>query len=164
MRDVHVRLRPGAAIGETDPRLFGAFIEHLGRCVYGGIYEPEHPTADAHGFRQDVLALVRELAPTILRYPGGNFVSGYNWEDGVGPMGQRPKRLDLAWLSTETNEFGTNEFVSWCRLAGIEPMLAVNLGTRGADAARHYLSIAITRMALLCPIFAARMATTRRTP
>jgi alpha-L-arabinofuranosidase len=139
MREVHANLHAGLAIGETDPRLFGAFIEHLGRCVYGGIYEPEHPTADAHGFRQDVLALVRELAPTIIRYPGGNFVSGYNWEDGVGPVANRPRRLDLAWLSTETNEFGTNEFVDWCRLAGTEPMLAVNLGTRGADAARHYL-------------------------
>ncbi len=137
MRDVHVRLHAGIAIGDTDPRLFGAFVEHLGRCVHGGIYEPEHPTADAHGFRQDVLALVRELAPTIMRYPGGNFVSGYNWEDGVGP--NRPTRLDLAWLSTETNEVGTNEFIDWCRLAAIEPMLAVNLGTRGADAARQYL-------------------------
>jgi alpha-N-arabinofuranosidase len=139
MRDVHVRLRADIAIGDTDPRLFGAFVEHLGRCVYGGIYEPEHPTADARGFRQDVLALVRELAPTIIRYPGGNFVSGYNWEDGVGPVASRPKRLDLAWLSTETNEFGTNEFIDWCRLAGTEPMLAVNLGTRDADAARRYL-------------------------
>ena len=139
MREVHARLHADLAIGDTDPRLFGAFIEHLGRCVYGGIYEPEHPTADAHGFRQDVLALVRELAPTIMRYPGGNFVSGYNWEDGVGPVANRPRRLDLAWLSTETNEFGTNEFIDWCRLAGTEPMLAVNLGTRGADAARHYL-------------------------
>lgn len=139
MRDVHVHLHAGMAIGDTDPRLFGAFVEHLGRCVYGGIYEPEHPTADAHGFRQDVLALVRELAPTIMRYPGGNFVSGYNWEDGIGPVANRPKRLDLAWMSTETNEFGTNEFIDWCRLAGTEPMLAVNLGTRGADAARHYL-------------------------
>jgi alpha-N-arabinofuranosidase len=79
MRDVHVLLRAGNAIGDTDPRLFGAFVEHLGRCVYGGIYEPDHPTANAQGFRQDVLALVRELAPTIIRYPGGNFVSGYNW-------------------------------------------------------------------------------------
>ena len=139
MRDVHVLLRAGDSIGDTDSRLFGAFVEHLGRCVYGGIYEPEHPTANAQGFRQDVLALVRELAPTIMRYPGGNFVSGYNWEDGTGPVRNRPKRLDLAWLSTETNEFGTNEFIDWCRLAGTEPMLAVNLGTRGADAARQYL-------------------------
>jgi alpha-N-arabinofuranosidase len=124
-------------IGETHDRLFGAFVEHLGRCVYGGIFEPGHPQADAKGFRQDVLALVRELAPTIMRYPGGNFVSGYNWEDGVGPVEQRPRRLDLAWMSTEPNTFGTNEFIDWCRAANIEPMLAVNLGTRGADAARN---------------------------
>ncbi len=136
MRTVTVQLRADNVIGTTDRRLFGAFIEHLGRCVYGGIFEPGHPTADAHGFRGDVLALVRELAPTIMRYPGGNFVSGYNWEDGVGPVEQRPRRLDLAWMSTETNRFGTNEFIDWCRAAGIEPMLAVNLGTRGGDAAR----------------------------
>ena len=137
MRNVEVRLHRDFAIGSTNPRLFGAFVEHLGRCVYGGIFEPGHPTADAKGFRQDVLALVRELAPTIMRYPGGNFVSGYNWEDGVGPVAERPRRLDLAWMSTETNQFGTNEFIDWCRAAGIEPMLAVNLGTRGADAARN---------------------------
>jgi alpha-L-arabinofuranosidase len=137
MRKVEVSLHRDFTIGTTDPRLFGAFIEHLGRCVYGGIFEPGHPTADKKGFRQDVLALVRELAPTIMRYPGGNFVSGYNWEDGVGPVEKRPRRLDLAWMSTEPNSFGTNEFVDWCRLAGIEPMLAVNLGTRGAEAARN---------------------------
>lgn len=139
MRTVTVELRPEATIARTDPRLFGAFVEHLGRCVYGGMYEPGHPTADAKGFRQDVLSLVRELAPTILRYPGGNFVSGYNWEDGVGPQQDRPRRLDLAWLSTETNQFGTNEFIDWCRAANIEPMLAVNLGTRGPDEARNML-------------------------
>ena len=137
MREVRVLLNREVAIGDTDPRLFGAFIEHLGRCVYGGIYEPDHPAADCHGFREDVVALVQELAPTIVRYPGGNFVSGYDWEDGVGPIASRPRRLDLAWLSTEINAFGTNEFIDWCRLARIEPMLAVNLGTRGADAARH---------------------------
>jgi len=137
MDRVKVELHRDRAIGETDPRLFGAFVEHLGRCVYGGIFEPGHPTADAKGFRRDVLALVQELAPTIMRYPGGNFVSGYDWEDGVGPPASRPRRLDLAWMSTETNQFGTNEFIDWCRLAGIEPMLAVNLGTRGADAARR---------------------------
>ena len=139
MRNVEVRLHRDFAIGTTHPRLFGAFLEHLGRCIYGGIFEPGHPTADAKGFRQDVLGLVRELGPTIMRYPGGNFVSGYNWEDGVGPAAQRPRRLDLAWMSTETNQFGTNEFIDWCRLAGIEPMLAVNLGTRGADAARNFV-------------------------
>jgi alpha-L-arabinofuranosidase len=139
MRPVTVRLHPAWVIGETDPRLFGAFVEHLGRCVYGGIFEPGHPTADENGFRRDVLALVRELAPTIVRYPGGNFVSGYDWEDGVGPLANRPSRLDLAWMSTETNAFGTNEFIGWCRLAGIEPMLAVNLGTRNGDAARRFV-------------------------
>ena len=139
MRKVSVVLRHDAVIGDTDPRLFGAFVEHLGRCVYGGIYEPGHKTADKQGFRRDVLALVQELGPTIMRYPGGNFVSGYNWEDGVGPVKDRPRRLDLAWMSTEPNTFGTNEFIDWCRLAKIEPMLAVNLGTRAGDAARNLL-------------------------
>ena len=126
-------------IAPLDRRIFGTFVEHMGRCVYGGIYEPGHPTADADGFRQDVLALTRELGATIVRYPGGNFLSGYNWEDGVGPRDQRPVRLDLAWGSTETNEFGTNEFITWCRKADVEPMFAVNLGTRGPDEARHFI-------------------------
>ena len=124
-------------IGTTDRHLFGAFIEHLGRCVYGGIFEPGHP--DRRCARDSAATCWRwcaSLAPTIMRYPGGNFVSGYDWEDGVGPVEQRPRRLDLAWMSTETNRFGTNEFIDWCRAAGIEPMLAVNLGTRGGDAAR----------------------------
>ena len=86
-----------------------------------------HPTADERGFRRDVIALVRELGPTIMRYPGGNFVSRYNWEDGVGPVGKRPARLNYAWRSTEPNTFGTNEFIDWCRLASVEPMLVVNL-------------------------------------
>ena len=137
MPAAHVIVDRDFAIGTTDRRLFGAFVEHLGRCVYGGIFEPGHPTADARGFRRDVLELVRELGPTIMRYPGGNFVSGYNWEDGVGHLEQRPRRLDLAWMSTEPNTFGTNEFIDWCREAEVEPMLAVNLGTRGPDAARN---------------------------
>jgi alpha-N-arabinofuranosidase len=137
LRTVRVLLDRDDAIGTTHRRLFGAFVEHLGRCVYGGIFEPGHPEADEHGFRRDVLQLVRELAPTIVRYPGGNFVSGYNWEDGIGPRERRPRRLDLAWASTETNAFGTDEFIDWCRAAEVEPMLAVNLGTRGPDAARN---------------------------
>jgi alpha-L-arabinofuranosidase len=132
-------LDPAFVVGKTDPRVFGSFVEHLGRCVYGGIFEPEHPTADAEGFRQDVMELVRELGVTVIRYPGGNFVSGYNWEDGVGPVEKRPRRRELAWFSTETNAFGTNEFMSWCAKAGLEPMMAVNLGTRGADHARELL-------------------------
>jgi alpha-N-arabinofuranosidase len=139
MRNASIMFDRDFAIGDTDPRLFGAFVEHLGRCVYGGIYEPGHPTADENGFRRDVLALVKELGPTIIRYPGGNFVSGYNWEDGVGPKDKRPKRLDLAWFSTEPNTFGTNEFIDWCKAANVAPMMAVNLGTRGADAARNLL-------------------------
>lgn len=137
MRKATVLMDRDFAIGQTDPRLFGAFVEHLGRCVYGGIYEPGHATADEKGFRRDVLDLVRELGPTIMRYPGGNFVSGYNWEDGVGPVEQRPTRLDLAWFTTEPNTFGTNEFMDWCKAADVEPMMAVNLGTRGGDEARN---------------------------
>ena len=124
-------------IGQVDDRIFGSFIEHLGRAVYGGIYEPDHPEADDKGFRTDVIELVKELNVPIVRYPGGNFVSGYNWEDGIGPVVDRPRRLELAWGTTETNEIGTNEFAEWCRLAGAEVMMAVNLGTRGADAARN---------------------------
>jgi len=129
MRQAKVLLDQNFAIGRVDPRLFGAFVEHLGRGVYGGVFEPGHPTANEQGFRRDVLDLVRELGVTIVRYPGGNFVSTYNWEDGVGPVDQRPKRLSYAWGSTEPNTFGTNEFIDWCRLAGVEPMLVVNLGT-----------------------------------
>jgi alpha-N-arabinofuranosidase len=132
-------LAPERTIGAIDPRLYGSFIEHLGRAIYGGLYEPDHPTADTHGFRQDVLELVRALRVPIVRYPGGNFVSGYNWEDGIGPRDQRPRRLDLAWKSIEPNWFGTDEFIMWCRAAETEPMLAVNLGTRGIDAARNLL-------------------------
>ncbi|MGM9482377.1 arabinosylfuranosidase ArfA [Roseateles sp. NT4] len=127
------------SVAPLDRRLFGVFVEHLGRCVYNGIHEPGHPTADEHGFRGDVAELTRELGATIVRYPGGNFMSGYNWEDGVGPKDQRPRRLDLAWFSTETNQVGTHEFMAWCRKVGIEPMFGVNLGTRGPDEARHYL-------------------------
>ncbi len=123
-------------VGDVDERVFGSFVEHMGRAVYGGIYEPGHPTADADGFRGDVLDLVRALRVSIVRYPGGNFVSGYDWEDGVGPRSERPVRLDLAWRSIEPNQIGTDEFVAWARRAGAEPMLAVNLGTRGVDAAR----------------------------
>ena len=124
-------------IGDIDRRIYGSFIEHLGRAVYGGIFEPGHPAADENGFRKDVLDLVKKLNVPIVRYPGGNFVSGYNWEDGVGPVENRPKRLDLAWGTTEPNAFGTNEFMEWCKKANTQCMMAVNLGTRGADEARN---------------------------
>ena len=124
-------------IGEIDKRMYGSFIEHLGRAVYGGIYEPGHPTADEDGFRTDVIELVKKLNVPIVRYPGGNFVSGYNWEDGVGSPEKRPKRLDLAWGTTEPNTFGTNEFVKWCKKANSDCLMAVNLGTRGVEEARN---------------------------
>ncbi|MBY0219512.1 alpha-N-arabinofuranosidase [Paenibacillus illinoisensis] len=124
-------------IGAVDKRLYGSFIEHLGRAVYGGIYEPGHSSANEAGFRTDVLEMVKELQVPIVRYPGGNFVSGYNWEDSVGPVAERKRRLDLAWRTIETNEFGFNEFVDWSKLANSEVMMAVNLGTRGVDAARN---------------------------
>ncbi len=124
-------------VGDIDRRLFGSFIEHLGRAVYGGIYEPGHPTADDMGFRGDVLAMVRELGIPVVRYPGGNFVSGYEWEDGTGP--ERPRRLDLAWSTIEPNTVGIDEFQEWARRAGAEPMLAVNLGTRGVSDARNLI-------------------------
>jgi alpha-N-arabinofuranosidase len=136
---VRIVIDPAFTVGEVDERLFGSFVEHMGRAVYGGIYEPAHPTATADGFRGDVLGLVRELGVTLVRYPGGNFVSGYDWEDGVGPREQRPRRLDLAWHSIEPNTVGTDEFLRWASLAGVQPLLAVNLGTRGIDAARGLL-------------------------
>lgn len=126
-------------VGDVDKRVYGSFIEHLGRAVYGGIYEPDHPTADEYGFRRDVLELVNELNVPIVRYPGGNFVSGYNWEDGVGPVENRPRRTELAWGTIETNQIGTNEFARWAKLANTEVMMAVNLGTRGVDAARNLI-------------------------
>jgi alpha-N-arabinofuranosidase len=107
----------------------------MGRCVYTGIYEPGHPTADEDGFRRDVLDLTRELGVSLVRYPGGNFVSSYRWEDGVGPRDQRPTRHDLAWRAIEPNDVGVNEFMVWAREAGVEPMMAVNLGTRGVQEA-----------------------------
>jgi alpha-L-arabinofuranosidase len=127
---------PDFRVAAVDPRVFGSFIEHLGRAVYTGIYEPGHATADDMGFRGDVLDLVREIGVPIVRYPGGNFVSGYNWRDGVGPKAERPRRLDLAWRTLEPNEIGTDEFCEWARRAGAEVNMAVNLGTGGIDEAR----------------------------
>jgi alpha-N-arabinofuranosidase len=124
-----VRLNTEDVIGEISPLLFGGFAEHMGRCIYGGIYDPDSPLSDDRGFRTDVLAALREMNLSILRYPGGNFVSGYNWRDGVGPRQDRPRRRELAWQSIETNQFGTNDFIDFCRELNVEPMMAVNLGT-----------------------------------
>ncbi len=142
MREVQVLVHPGFTAGEVSPRLFGSFVEHIGRAVYGGIYEPGHPTADDDGFRTDVLELVRELGVTRVRYPGGNFVSGFRWEDGVGPRAGRPRRRELAWHSTETNEIGLHEFHAWTQKAGLELLYALNLGTRDAEAALELLDYA----------------------
>jgi alpha-N-arabinofuranosidase len=120
-----------------DPRLFGSFLEHLGRAIYGGVYEPSSKLSDAGGFRKDLLQEVRKLGVPLVRYPGGNFVSGYNWLDGVGPKKDRPRVLDRAWNSIETNQFGTNEFMAWCRRAGAQPLIAVNLGSGTAESAAN---------------------------
>ena len=123
----------------VDKRIYGSFVEHLGRVVYDGIYSPTHPTADENGFREDVIELVKPLATPIIRYPGGNFVSGYHWEDGVGPKELRPNRLERAWRTLETNEVGVNEFAKWCKKIDAQMMMAVNLGTRGIDDACNLL-------------------------
>ena len=134
-----IRLSEDDIIAQTDPRLFGSFIEQMGRAVYGGIYEPGHPSADEHGFRQDVIQLIRELGVTAVRYPGGNFVSGYRWEDGVGNKAGRPRRLELAWREIETNEFGTDEFMQWLDYVDSQAIMAVNLGTRALEDACNLL-------------------------
>lgn len=125
------------AISKIDDRLYGSFIEHLGRAVYGGIYEPGHAEADDMGFRKDVMNKIKELNVPIIRYPGGNFVSGYNWEDGTGDRAKRPRRMELAWTSIETNEIGIDEFQEWAKRVDTEVMMAVNLGTRGAEEAKN---------------------------
>ena len=131
-----------AVVAPINRRIFGSFVEHLGRCVYDGIYEPGHATANADGFRLDVVDLVKELGTTTIRYPGGNFVSGYKLEDGVGPRDRRPVRRDLAWHSLESNQVGLDEFARWCELTGSELMMAVNLGTRGIENALDLLEYA----------------------
>ncbi|MDR7380487.1 alpha-N-arabinofuranosidase [Promicromonospora iranensis] len=139
MLSASVTIDPAFVVGPVRPRTFGSFVEHLGRSVYTGLHDPGHPTADDDGFRGDVVELTRELGVSTVRYPGGNFVSGYRWEDGIGPVGQRPRRLDLAWHSTDPNLVGVDEFVRWCARAGVEPMMAVNLGTRGVQEALDLL-------------------------
>ncbi len=126
-------------IGDVDRRIYGAFIEHLGRCIYGGIYDEGSPLSDAHGFRQDVIEAVRPLRLPLLRWPGGNFVSGYHWLDGVGPVEKRPRRLELAWHAEESNRFGTDEFMQYCRVLGTEPYLCVNMGSGTMDEAQAWV-------------------------
>ena len=139
MMNANLTINYDDIIGKIDPRLWGSFTEQLGRSIYTGIYQPGHPQADSNGFRKDVIEAILKLKVPLIRYPGGNFVSGYNWEDGIGPKDQRPRRLDLAWKSIETNEFGLHEFINWCQLVNAQPDMAINLGTRGIDAARNLI-------------------------
>ena len=126
---------PSRQISTLDRRLFGSFLEQLGRAIYTGIYEPASPRADSSGFRTDVTDEIRSMGVPIVRWPGGNFVSGYHWLDGVGPKRDRPRVLDRAWNTLETNQFGTNEFLTWCKLANTEPLMGMNFGTGSAEMA-----------------------------
>lgn len=137
MKNAVIHLDKYMITGVVDKRIYGSFIEHLGRAVYEGIYQPDSPFSDEHGFRKDVIKLISEMNVPIIRYPGGNFVSGYHWEDGVGTKENRPERTDLAWNVIETNQFGLNEFMDWSKKANTEVMMAVNLGTRGPEDAKN---------------------------
>jgi len=139
MKRAKIHISKSFVVGKTDDRLFGSFVEHMGSTVYNGIFEPGHRNADKNGFRKDVMELIKELKLTQIRYPGGNFVSGFNWEDSVGPVEERPVRLDLAWKAIEPNTFGLNEFMQWIKKIHSKPMMTINLGTRGVDSARNLL-------------------------
>ncbi|KAF2762081.1 glycoside hydrolase [Pseudovirgaria hyperparasitica] len=134
-----ITLDPTHTISKIDDNIYGGFCEHIGRCIYGGIYEPGHASADKDGFRTDVLEALRELNIPVVRYPGGNFVASYHWMDGIGPVDKRPKRQELAWLTTESNEFGTDEFMKWCEVLGTEPYMCLNMGTGTLDEALNWL-------------------------
>lgn len=139
MSNTRIALDYERTVGEISPLLFSGFAEHMGRCIYEGIYDPSSPHADVRGLRTDVLAALRELNFRSMRYPGGNFVSGYNWRDGIGPKSQRPRHRELAWQSTETNQFGTHEFMEFCKAVGTEPMLGLNFGTASIADAGDYV-------------------------
>ena len=134
-----IKIDTDRTIGEVNPLLFGNFAEHLGRMIYGGIYEEGSPLSDQFGYRKDVFNVVKDLNVSILRWPGGNFASGYNWTDGIGPKDQRPTRIDLAWNDLESNRFGTDEFLKYCEMLGTEPYICLNLGLGTVDDARHWL-------------------------
>lgn len=137
MKNAKIIISKDFKVGKTDNKLFGSFVEHMGATVYNGIFEPGHKESDENGFRLDVLKLIKELGLSIIRYPGGNFASGFNWEDSIGTLDQRPVRLDLAWKAIEPNTFGLNEFMKWIGKIPSEPVMTINLGTRGVDAARN---------------------------
>jgi len=138
-RVTRVVIDSGRQIAPIDRHLFGSFLEQLGRAIYEGIYDPGSKFADANGFRTDVMKEIRDLGVPIVRYPGGNFVSGYHWLDGVGPKDKRPAVLDRAWNTLETNQFGTNEFITWARQVGTEPLFGLNFGTGTAEDAAALL-------------------------
>jgi alpha-N-arabinofuranosidase len=124
-----------AVIGEIHPHVYGHFVEHLERCVYGGIW-----TEDGDHVREDTLGLVRALQPPVIRYPGGNFASGYHWEDGVGPRDLRPRRYDKAWNSWESNAVGTDEFMAFCAAVPADPFLVVNDGSGTPEEAARWVA------------------------
>ncbi len=134
-----IKLDPDRTIGTVDRKIFGQFIEHLGRCIYGGVFEEGSPLSDPRGFRRDVLEAARGLRVPVLRWPGGNFVSGYHWTDGIGPVERRPRRMELAWHAEESNRFGTDEFIEYCRELRAEPYICVNMGTGTMDEARAWV-------------------------
>ena len=139
MKRAYMTINRELNIGKVDERLFGSFVEHLGRAVYDGLYQPGNVLSDEDGFRMDVIEAVRELSVPIIRYPGGNFVSNFFWEDSVGPKSNRPRRLELAWRSIETNQVGVQEFYNWTQKVDAKLMMAVNLGTRGVVDACNFL-------------------------
>jgi len=139
MKRTEIVLHSKFQIASVDPRIFGGFLEHMGRAIYQGVYDPESPHADADGCRSDVLDALRRLDMTSMRYPGGNFVSGYHWQDGIGAREKRPTVRELAWRSVETNQFGTDEYIHLCRKMGWMPMLTVNLGTGTPEEARNWV-------------------------
>ncbi len=152
-QEARVKIDSERIVGEIDPKIYGNFTEMLGRCVDGGIYDPGNALSDGAGFRKDVLKAVEDLHVTLLRWPGGNFSSNYNWHDGIGPRDQRPARLELAWGTVEKNDFGTHEFLQYCELIKTQPYLCANLGTGTWDEAQQWVEYcnssadtAVTRM------------------
>ncbi|KAK6066381.1 alpha-L-arabinofuranosidase [Seiridium cupressi] len=136
-----ISLNPTHTVADIDPLIYGGFTEHMGRCIYGGIYDPDNKNGliDERGYRKDVIDSIKELNVPVIRYPGGNFVATYRWQDGVGPRDQRPKRPELAWLGVESNQFGTDEFIEWCRIVKTEPYICLNMGTGTLEDALAWL-------------------------
>ncbi|KAI9671859.1 MAG: hypothetical protein M1831_003387 [Alyxoria varia] len=134
-----ISVNPSHKISKINDNIYGGFVEHMGRCIYGGVYDPGNPLSDEDGFRKDVIEAMKELKPPVMRYPGGNFTATYHWTDGIGPKDQRPARPELAWIGRETNQFGTDEFMKWCTIVDTEPFLCFNMGTGTLDEALAWL-------------------------